>query len=65
MENKATHECLLCGRVFVDFGKPEVCNKCMNAAHKPRPRRDTRGEIKREATDLFYEAWHDYEREYE
>lgn len=65
MENKTTHECFLCGRVFDDFGKPEVCNQCLNSAHHHHPRHDTRGEVRREATDTFYAAWDDYTGEYE
>lgn len=59
-----THECQICGRVFDAEGEPVICNKCLNNAHTHRPRSDGR-EIKREATDMFYEAWEDYEREYE
>ena len=59
------HECYICGRLFDAAGKPEICNKCLNTAHKHHPRHDRRGEVKREASDTFYEAWDDYEREYE
>lgn len=66
MENEpTTHECLICGRIFDAVDAPEICNKCLNDAHKHRARPEPRRYRTREASDTFYESWLEYEREYE
>lgn len=66
MENEpTTHECRICGRIFEALDAPEICNKCLNDAHKYRPRPDTRREVRRDVPESFIETWTEYEREYE